>query len=94
MNLVLLVGSIVITVLVFLWLIRVLKATLTTALIIAAIVFGLQLFGIRSDRLLYEVQGIFRSLWRMIPGQQSYQLDGIIHEVAKAAHSTLELFSS
>ncbi|BAS54555.1 MULTISPECIES: hypothetical protein [Leptolyngbya] len=68
MNLFLLIGSIVITVLVFLWLVRVLKATLKTALLIAAIVFALQFFGIGSDKILAEVEQIVRSLWSLLPG--------------------------
>ena len=94
MNLVLLAGSIVITGLVFLWLVRVIKATLKTALLVAAIVFGLQFFGIGSDRILSEVQQIFRSIWRMIPGQSSSSIDSLVYKVARAAHSALELFSS
>lgn len=70
MNLLLLVGSIVITVLVFLWLVRVLKATLKTALLIAVIVFALQFFGIGTDKIFYEVNQILRSIWRLIPGKQ------------------------
>ena len=88
MNLVLLAGSIVITGLVFLWLLRVLKATLKTALLVAAIVFGLQFFGIGSDRILSEVQQIFRSIWRMIPGQREVSgldFESLIHQVKHAA---------
>lgn len=70
MNLLLLAGSIVITVLVFLWLVRVIKATLKTALLIAAIVFGLQFFGIGTDKIFYEINQIVRAIWRLIPGKQ------------------------
>jgi hypothetical protein len=69
MNLFLLVGSIVITVLVFLWLVRVIKATLKTALLIAAIVFALQFFGIGSDKIFAEVGQIVRSIWSLVPGK-------------------------
>ncbi len=88
MNLVLLAGSIVITGLVFLWLVRVIKATLKTALLVAAIVFGLQFFGIGSDRILSEVQQILRSIWRMIPGKQEISdlnFENIVHQVKHAA---------
>ncbi|MBW4441026.1 MAG: hypothetical protein KME10_07305 [Plectolyngbya sp. WJT66-NPBG17] len=94
MDLLLLAGSIVITGAVFLLLVRVIKATLKTALLVAAIVFGLQFFGIRSDRIMSEMQQIFRYLWRLIPGQQSSNLDGIIHQFTQVAHSALERFSS
>lgn len=93
MDLLLLAGSIVITGAVFLWLVRVIKATLKTALIVAAIVFGLQFLGIKSDRIMSEMQQIFRYLWRLIPGQQSF-LDGVMHQAAQTAHTVLERFSS
>ncbi|MDA0266008.1 MAG: hypothetical protein O2890_02930 [Cyanobacteria bacterium] len=47
MELAILVGSIVISFLVFTWLLKVVKATLKTALLVAVILLGLQLvFGI------------------------------------------------
>lgn len=94
MDLLLLAGSIVITGAVFLLLVRVIKATLKTALLIAVIVFGLQFFGIKSDRVLSEMQQIFRYLWRLIPGQHSFNLDGVMHEVTQTAYSALERFSN
>jgi hypothetical protein len=88
MNLLLLAGSIVITVLVFLWLVRVIKATLKTALLIAAIVFALQFFGIGTDKILYEVNQILRSIWRLIPGKlevSSLDFETYIYQVKVAA---------
>ncbi|NJN23067.1 MAG: hypothetical protein HC812_20205 [Leptolyngbya sp. RL_3_1] len=47
MELAILIGSLVISFLVFTWLLRVVKATLKTALLVAVILLGLQLvFGI------------------------------------------------
>jgi sulfite exporter TauE/SafE len=69
MNLFLLVGAIVITVLVFLWVVRVFKATLKTAFLIAAIVFGLQFFGIGSDKIFAEVTQIIQAFWNSVPGK-------------------------
>ena len=94
MDLLLLAGSIVITGAVFLLLVRVIKATLKTAILVAVIVFGLQFFGIKSDRILSEMQQIFRYLWRLIPGQQSFNPESVMHQVTQAAHSALERFSS
>ncbi|GAP98638.1 hypothetical protein [Leptolyngbya sp. NIES-2104] len=94
MELLLLAASIIITGMVFLWLVRVIKATLRTALLIAAIVFALQFFGIGSDRILAQMQQIFQSLWRLIPGQQSFNLDRAVYQITQAAQSILEQFSS
>ncbi|MBE9010558.1 hypothetical protein IQ250_10105 [Pseudanabaenaceae cyanobacterium LEGE 13415] len=89
MELLLLAGSVIITGIVFLWLVRVIKATLKTALLVAAIVFGLQFFGIGSDRIMAQVQQIINYFWRLIPGQQSFNLDGVLHQVAQAAYSMI-----
>lgn len=92
MNLLLLAGSIVITVLVFLWLVRVIKATLKTALLIAAIVFALQFFGIGTDKIFYEINQIFRSIWRLIPGKlevSDLDFETLIYQVKHAALSLM-----
>lgn len=91
MELLLLAGSIVITVLVFLWLVRVIKATLKTALLIAAIVFGLQFFGIGGDRIFSEIRKIFEYLWRFLPGQQSFNVDSVLYQIAHATHVAFKL---
>ncbi|NEP15759.1 MAG: hypothetical protein F6J97_02525 [Leptolyngbya sp. SIO4C1] len=44
MELVVIVGSIVVSILVFMWLIRVVRATLKTAFLVALILLGLQIF--------------------------------------------------
>jgi hypothetical protein len=88
MNLLLLAGAIVITVLVFLWLIRVIKATLKTALLIAAIVFGLSFFGIGTDRIFGEIDQIIRSIWRAAPSQQntsSLEIETLIDQIKTTA---------
>lgn len=91
MELLLLAASVIITGAVFLLLVRVIKATLKTALLIAAIVFALQFFGIGSDRIFAQLQQIFQSLWRLLPGQQSLNLDSLMHQIAQAS---LEQFFS
>lgn len=93
MELLLLAASIIITGAVFLWLLRVIKATLRTALFIAAIVFALQFFGIGSDRILAQMQHIFRDLWRLIPGQHSFDFDGVI-QIGQVAYAVLKLLIS
>jgi hypothetical protein len=87
MNLLLLAGSIVITVLVFLWVVRVLKATLKTALLIAAIVFGLQFLGIGTDKIFYEIDQIVRAIWRLIPGKQEVSRLGFEHMIYQVNHA-------
>ncbi|MGG6265339.1 hypothetical protein ACQ4M3_14020 [Leptolyngbya sp. AN03gr2] len=94
MELLLLAGAVIITGAVFLWLVRVIKATLKTALLIAAIVFGLQFFGIGRDRIFAQVQQIVNYFWRFVPGQQSFDLESIMHQVTKIAYLVLEPFSS
>ncbi|MEO0757040.1 MAG: hypothetical protein AAFY78_09225 [Cyanobacteria bacterium J06648_16] len=44
MELVVVVGAVVVSILVFMWMLRVVKATLKTALLVAAILLGLQIF--------------------------------------------------
>lgn len=91
MELLLLAGAVIITGAIFLWLVGVIKATLRTALIIAAIVFALQFFGIGRDRIFFQMQQIFNYLWRLIPGQQetSLHIDDLIYQVKQAALSWL-----
>ncbi|MER3435613.1 MAG: hypothetical protein C4288_20020 [Leptolyngbya sp. ERB_1_1] len=92
MELLLLAGSIVITGLVFLLLVRVIKATLKTALLIAVIVFALQFFGIRSDRIISEIQQIFRYLWRLLPGKQEVSgldFENLFYQAKHAASNWL-----
>jgi hypothetical protein len=70
MNLILVVAAIVISVLVFTWLIKVVKATLSTALLIAAIVLVLQfVFGIGADRLLQQLWQLGEYLWQLVFGK-------------------------
>lgn len=54
MELVVLLGAIAIAVLIFLLLLRIVKATLKTAVLVALIVFGLQFLGISSDKIMQQ----------------------------------------
>lgn len=69
MNLVLLAAAIIITILVFMWLVRVVKATLKTAVLIAAIVFALQFIGIGPDKVTQQIVAIGQWIWQTIVGQ-------------------------
>jgi len=66
MNLILLLAAIVVAILVFTWLINIVKVTLQTAFIVAAIVLLLAFFGIGPGQLLQEVSQIFQSLWKLV----------------------------
>lgn len=69
MDLVLLIGSIAIAFLVFLCLVRIVKATLKTALLVALIVLGLQFLGIGTDKVVQQVIEIGQYLWQFVPGK-------------------------
>lgn len=70
MSWLLLAAAIGVTFLVFTWLIKVVKATLSTALTIAAIVLVLQLFfGIGPDQLWAQVSQIPQMVWNLVTGR-------------------------
>lgn len=70
MNLILVAAAIVISVLVFTWLIKVVKATVTTALVIAAIVFALHfIFGIGPDKVVEQIVQLLQSIWQTVFGK-------------------------
>ena len=71
MNLVILLAAIVVSVLVFTWLVQVLKATISTAILIAAIVLVASLlFGIGPGQIWQQVSQFFRTLWQLVPGSR------------------------
>lgn len=71
MNLVILLAAIVISILVFTWLVKVLKATIGTAILIAAIVLAASLlFGIGPGQIWQQVSQFFRSIWQLAPGSR------------------------
>ncbi|MEM9163485.1 MAG: hypothetical protein AAGC54_10505 [Cyanobacteria bacterium P01_F01_bin.4] len=58
MEIVIVIGAIIVSVLVFTWLLRVVKATLKTAFLVAVILLGLQLaFGIGPGAIWDTIQG-------------------------------------
>ena len=69
MDLVLIIGAIAITIFVFLLLVRIVKATIKTALLVALIVFGLQFLGIGPDRVFQQITQITQFLWQFVPGK-------------------------
>lgn len=70
MNWILLIAAIVISFLIFTWLVRVVKATIGTAIVIAIIVFGLQIFlGIGPADLVGQIQELWQGIWRSLSGE-------------------------
>lgn len=69
MNLILLIAAIVIAFLVFTWLLKVVKATLSAALTIAAIVLLLAFFGIGPGQLWQEITTLIRNIFQMVTGR-------------------------
>ncbi|HEY9699638.1 MAG TPA: hypothetical protein V6D10_20425 [Trichocoleus sp.] len=70
MNLILLIGAIVISFLVFGFVLKVMRAAVGTAIGIALIVLVLQLiFGIAPNELWAEIRGFWESLLRLLPGR-------------------------
>ncbi len=70
MNLILLVGAIVVSWLVFTWLINVVKTTVMTAVAIATIILLLQIvFGIGPQQLWQEITHLPQTLIRLISGK-------------------------
>jgi hypothetical protein len=55
MNLLLLAGAILFTIFIFMLLVRVVKATIKTAFLIALFIFALQFIGIGPDKVLEQV---------------------------------------
>lgn len=69
MNLILLIAAIVVTFLVFTWLVKVVKATIGTAIAIALLVLVLQLFfGIGPAQIWQQVNQVFQSIWQTVTG--------------------------
>lgn len=69
MNLILVIAAIAISILVFTWLIKMVKATIGTAILIAAIVLVLQLaFGIGPSQLWEQISQIPQSFWNLVTG--------------------------
>lgn len=69
MNLVLIVAALVITFLVFTWLVKVVKATIGTAIAIAILVLVLQLvFGIGPAQVWQPISEGLRAVWQTVTG--------------------------
>jgi hypothetical protein len=67
MNLILFIAALVVSFLVFAFLVRVLKAAIGTAIAIALIILVLQIaFGVAPPQLWQEIQRLWENLWRMI----------------------------
>jgi len=67
MNLILFIAALVVSFLVFAFLVRVLKAAIGTAIAVAVVILLLQLaFGIAPAQLWQEIHNLFDKLWQMI----------------------------
>lgn len=72
MEILLIVAALVISVLVFTWLIKVVKATITTAILIAVLVLALQLiFGIGPGEVWNQVIQVPQYLWELVTGSNN-----------------------
>ncbi|MDX2243176.1 MAG: hypothetical protein NW224_21055 [Leptolyngbyaceae cyanobacterium bins.302] len=71
MNVILLVAALVVTVLVFTWLIKVVKATIGTAIAIALLILVLQLFfGIGPAQVWQQVSQFLQQIWQTVTGSR------------------------
>ena len=71
MDLILLMAAIVVTFLVFTWLVKVMKATIGTAILVAVIVLGVQiLFGIGPGQIWQQVSQFFQAIGQLIFGRR------------------------
>lgn len=69
MDLVLLIGAIAISLLIFTFLLRVAKAAIGTAFLIALIFFGVQiLLGVGPDELWQQTLRLWENIWRSLFG--------------------------
>lgn len=71
MNIILLVAAIVVTFLVFTWLVKVVKATIGTAIAIALLILALQLFfGIGPLQVWQQMSQFFQAVWQTVTGSR------------------------
>jgi hypothetical protein len=69
-ELIIVIGALLVTWLVFTWVIKVLKASISTAIAIAAIVLILQLaFGIGPDRIWQQILLFPQTIWHLFGGK-------------------------
>ena len=69
MDMILVVVAIIVTFLVFTWLVKVVKATIGTAIAIALLILVVQLlFGIGPVQVWQQVSQVFQSVWQTVMG--------------------------
>ena len=67
MSIVLLIAALVVSLLVFAFLVKVFRAAIGAAIAIAIVVFAVQFFfGISPNRVMQEVRGLWENLWQHI----------------------------
>ena len=70
MSLIVAIAAIIVSALIFFWLIKIVKMTLQTAIFLAIIALGLQLFfGIGPQQVLQQIGQIAQSILRTLTGQ-------------------------
>lgn len=70
MNIALLIGALIVSFLIFTWLVKVVKATVGTAITVAFIILVLQIvFGVGPNDLLQQLNDWWQDLRRSLPGQ-------------------------
>lgn len=70
LNLIIWIAAIVVAILVFTWLIKIVKATISTAISIAIVVLILQLlFGIGPQELWQQIVQLPQLVWQMVNGE-------------------------
>lgn len=65
-DLILLIAAVIVCGVVFTWLIKVVKATISTALTIALLLFVLSILGIGPDKLLQKLSQIPQFIWNSV----------------------------
>ncbi|MEB3292000.1 MAG: hypothetical protein VKJ24_02450 [Synechococcales bacterium] len=68
MNLILTIAALVVSVLIFIWLVNVIKTTVKTALMIAAIVLLLQFLGIGPGNAAQYLGQFIQGIWSAVSG--------------------------
>jgi uncharacterized membrane protein (DUF106 family) len=70
MNLILMIAAIVVSILVFTWLIKVIQTTVKTAFMIAAIVLLLQFLGIGPGNAAQYLGQLIQGIWSAVSGSK------------------------
>lgn len=71
MELIIAIAALFLSVLIFFWLLKIVKTTIQTAIFVAIIVLLLQVFfGIGPEQVFQQVSQIFQSIWGLLTGSE------------------------